>query len=160
MGSMDRYKIFIQTALTAATFSLGVSNPTLATLINSKADLSIFICSFAWMFVISYLISILMFGRERRRTIQFIASLELTGSALLSLLHLIRLDLSKPYVLPQPFTLLLRNVFFAFSYLALPFTFMAVVDLGLMKKSGRTNMLHKGERKGEKQQRMIYSKDW
>ena len=113
------------------------------------------------MFVTSSLFSILMFGRERRRTIQFIVSLELTGSALLSLLHLIRLDLSKPNVLTQPFTPLFSDVFFAFSYLALPFIFMEVVDLGLMKKSGRTKKFcTKGERKGEKQRSMICSKDW
>jgi hypothetical protein len=52
---------------------------------------------------------------------------------LLSLLHLIGLDLSNPNVLSQPFTLLFSNVFFAFFYLALPFIFMVAVDLGLMK---------------------------
>jgi hypothetical protein len=99
-----------------------------------------------------------MFGRERR--LQFIISLELTVLALLSLLHLIRLDLSKPNVLPKPFTLLVSNVFFAFSYLALPFIFRAAVDLGLMKKVVEPKCCTKDERKGEKQQRMIYSKDW
>jgi hypothetical protein len=67
MGSMVSYKIFIQTALTAATFSLGVSSLMLATLINSKVDLSIFICSFVWMFVISSLIAIL-YVRKRKKT--------------------------------------------------------------------------------------------
>jgi hypothetical protein len=76
-----------------------------------------------------------MFGKERRLTMQFLVSLALTltGSALLSLLHLIGLDLSNPNVLSQPFTLLFSNVFFAFFYLALPFIFMVAVDLGLMK---------------------------
>jgi hypothetical protein len=129
------YQIFTQTALTTLTFSLEGSIPTLASLINSKADLTIFICSFAWMFVLSSLISILMFGRERKLTIQFLVSLALTltGSALLGSLHLVGLDLSNPSVLSQPFTLLFGNVFFAFFYLALPFIFMVAVDLGLMK---------------------------
>src|SRR5665647_3550707 len=129
------YQIFTQTALTTVTFSLGGSIPALASLINSKADLAIFICSFAWMFVLSSLISILMFGRERRLTIQFAVSLALTitGSALLGFMHLVGLDLSNPSVLSQPFTLFFSNVFFAFFYLALPFIFMVAVDLGLMK---------------------------
>ena len=132
---MVSYQVFTQTALTTLTFSLNDSIPTLATLINSKADMTIFICSFAWMFVLSSLISVLMFGRERRLTIQFLVSLALTlaGSALLGLLHLVGLNLSNPNVLSQPFTLLFSNVFFAFFYLALPFIFMVAVDLGLMK---------------------------
>jgi hypothetical protein len=132
---MVSYQIFTQTALTTVTFSLGGSIPALASLINSKADLTIFICSFAWMFVLSSLIAILMFGKEKKLTIQFIVSLALTltGSALLGLLHITGLDLSNPNVLSQPFTLLFSNVFFAFFYLALPFIFMVAVDLGLMK---------------------------
>ncbi len=87
------------------------------------------------MFVLSSLISILMFGRERKLTIQFLVSLALTltGSALLGSLHLVGLYLSNPSVLSQPFTILFGNVFFAFFYLALPFIFMVEVDLGLMK---------------------------
>jgi hypothetical protein len=132
---MVSYQIFTQTALTTVTSFLGGSLPVLASWINSKADLTIFICSFAWMFVLSSLISIFMFGKERRLTIQFLVSLALTltGSALLGLLHVVGLDLSNPSFLSQPFTLLFGNVFFAFFYLALPFIFMVAVDLGLMK---------------------------
>ena len=131
---MVSYQIFTQTVYTS-TLSVEGSIPALASLINSKADLTIFICSIAWMFVLSSLISILMFGRERRRTIQFIVSsaLTLTGSALLGLPHIAGLDLSNPSVLSQPFTLSFSNVFFAFFYLTLPFIFMVAVDLGLIK---------------------------
>jgi hypothetical protein len=59
--------------------------------------------------------------------------LTLTGSALLGVLNLAGLDFSNPNTLSQPFTLLFSNVFFAFFYLALPFIFMVLVDLGLMK---------------------------
>ncbi len=129
------YQIFTQSALTTVTFSLGGSVPALASWMNSEAKVTVFICSFAWMFVLSALISIVMFGKERRLTIQFLVSLALTltGSALLGLFHLVGLDLSNPSVLSQPFTILFGNVFFAFFYLALPFLFMVAVDLGLMK---------------------------
>jgi hypothetical protein len=132
---MVSYQIFTQSALTTLASFLGGSAPTIASLINSNADQTIFICSFAWMFVLSALISIIMFGKERRLTVQFIVSLALTltGSALLGLLHIAGLDLSNPNVLSQPFTLLFGNVFFAFFYIALPFIFMLAVDLGLMK---------------------------
>ena len=129
------YQIFTQSALTTVTLSLGGSVPALASWINSESNVTVFICSFAWMFVLSALISIVMFGKERRLTIQFLVSLALTltGSALLGLFHLIGLDLSNPSVLSQLFTVLFGNVFFAFFYLALPFLFMVAVDLGLMK---------------------------
>ena len=132
---MVSYQIFTQSALTTLTSSLGGFIPALASLVNSNVNLAVFICSFAWMFVLSSLISIIMFGKERRLTIQFMVSLALTltGSALLGLLHLVGLDLSNPSVLSQPFTLLFGNVFFAFFYLALPFIFMLAIDLGLMK---------------------------
>src|SRR5665647_914768 len=132
---MVSYQIFTQSALTTLTTSLGGSIPVLASLINSNANIAVFICSFAWMFVLSSLISIFMFGKERRLIIQFLVSLALTltGSALLGLLHVVGLDLSNPSILSQPFTLLFGNGFFAFFYLALPFIFMVAVDLGLMK---------------------------
>jgi hypothetical protein len=87
------------------------------------------------MFVLSALISVIMFGKERRLTIQFLVSLALTltGSALLGLLHGVGVDISNPSVLSSPFQVVFGNVFFAFFYLALPFIFMVAVDLGFMK---------------------------
>jgi hypothetical protein len=112
--------------------SLSGSAPLLASWINSNANVPIFVCSFAWMFVLSSIISIVMFGRERRLTIQFLVSLALTltGSALLGLFHVVGFDLSNPSFLSHPSNLLFGNVFF---YLALPFIFMVAVHLGLMK---------------------------
>ena len=132
---MVSYQIFTQSALKTVAASLDGIVPPLASLLNSNSTTAVFICSFAWMFVLSALVSIIMFGRERRLTIQFMVSLglTLTGSALLGVLNLAGLDFSNPNTLSQPFTLLFSNVFFAFFYLALPFIFMLLVDLGLMK---------------------------
>jgi hypothetical protein len=128
---MVSYQIFTQSALT----TLASSVPLLASWINNNADLTGFVCSFAWMFVLSALISVIMFGKERRLTIQFLVSLALTltGSALLGLLHGVGVDISNPSVLSSPFQVVFGNVFFAFFYLALPFIFMVAVDLGFMK---------------------------
>ena len=132
---MVSYQIFTQSALTTVATSFAVSAPLLASWINSNAGAAIFVCSFAWMFVLSAIISIVMFGKERKLTMQFMVSLGLTvaGSALLVVLDVVGLDLSNPNVLSQPFTLLFGNMFFAFFYLALPFIFMLAVDLGVMK---------------------------
>ena len=97
------------------------------------------------MFVLSALVSIVMFGRERRLTIQFLVSLGLTlaGSALLGLLQGVGLDLSNPSVLANPFNLLFGNVVFAFLYLALPFIFMVAVDLGVNENKKIASILNR-----------------
>ncbi len=132
---MVSYQIFTQSALGTVTSSLEGIDPSLASLIDSEANVAVFIFSFAWMFVLSSLVSIFMFGKERRLTVQFLVSLALTltGSALLGVLRIAGLDLSNPTLLSQPFTLFFGNTFFAFLYLALPFIFMIALDLGLMK---------------------------
>jgi hypothetical protein len=132
---MVSYQIFTQSAIKTIAASLDGTIPPIALLLNSNSSTAVFICSFAWMFVLSALVSIIMFGRERRLTIQFMVSLglTLTGSALLGVLNFAGLDFSNPNTLSQPFTLLFGNVFFAFFYLALPFIFMVLVDVGLMK---------------------------
>ena len=132
---MVSYQIFTKNALTTVAYSLKGAFPLLASWINSNANVPIFVCSFAWMFLLSSLISIIMFGRERRLTVQFLVSLALTltGSVLLELFHLAGFDLSNPSFLSKSSDILLGNVLFAFFYLALPFIFMAAVDLGLMK---------------------------
>ena len=95
---MVSYQILTQSALSTLTSSLGNSVPDLALLICTNINLVVFICSFAWMFVLSSLVSVIMFGRERKLTIQFMVSLALTltGSALLGLLHLTGLELTNP----------------------------------------------------------------
>jgi hypothetical protein len=132
---MVSYQIFTQSALTTLTTSLKEISPAVAILINSNVNVVVFICSFTWMFVLSLMVSIIMFGKERRLIIQFMVSLVLTlaGSALLGLLHLAGFDLSNPNFVSEPFILIFGNVFFSFFYLALPFIFTLAVDLGLMK---------------------------
>ncbi len=124
---MVSYQIFTRTALsTVATFV-----PVLASSISSGVDLAVFIFSFAWMFVLSAIISSLMFGKERRVSVQFLVSLGLTllGSGLLELFKGAGLDLSNPGVLTFPLAGLFGNSLFAIFYLMLPFIFMIVIDL-------------------------------
>ncbi len=113
---MVSYQIFTHSALITLASSLKNSIPTLASLITSNLDLTVFICSFAWMFVLSALIQTVMFGKERRLTIQFLVSLALTlvGSALLGLLNIVGLGFTNPSILSQPFAFLFGNIFFAF----------------------------------------------
>jgi hypothetical protein len=132
---MVSYQIFTRTALITLASSFEGSAPSVASLISSNAGTTSFVCSFAWMFVLSALISIIMFGKERRLTIQFLITLALTliSSALLGLLSTVGLELANPNFLTKSGDLLFGNVFFAFFYLALPFIFMVAVDLKWMK---------------------------
>jgi hypothetical protein len=88
------------------------------------------------MFVLSAVVSQLMFGRERRLSMQFLVSLGLTliGSTLLGLLSEVGLNLSNPNVLSSPFNTVFGNTAFAWFYLALPFIFMLVMDFRASQK--------------------------
>lgn len=134
---MVSYQIFTHLALVTAATSLAGPMPIVASWLRSGTDLAGFICSFAWMFVLSAVVSQLMFGRERRLSVQFLVSLGLTlvGSTLVGLLGEAGLDLSNPGVLSDPFNALFGNPVFAWFYLALPFIFMLVVDFRGSKKA-------------------------
>ena len=132
---MVSYQIFTQSALaTVATAMSGA--PLVASWITSSSAVAGFICGFAWMFVLSAIVQSLMFGKERRLSIQFLVSLGLTvaGSVFLALLGGVGVNLSNPNLLSGPFTWLFGNAFFASFYLALPFIFMLALDLRAMRK--------------------------
>ena len=125
------YQIFTQTAISTVAYSLG------STWLASKIDLATFVCSFAWMFVLSSIISSLIFGKERRLSVQFFVTLALTlmSSGLLEALKGVGLDLSNPTaVLSNSYTQLFSNSIFAVLYLAVPYVFMVAIDLQLPKK--------------------------
>lgn len=130
---MVSYQIFTQTALASVAVGLSGSVPLLASWLSSSPDLAVFICGFAWMFVLSAMISTLMFGRERRLSIQFLVSLvlTLTGSTLLGILGL---NLSDSKIFSGSFTWLFGNAVFAGFYLALPFIFMLALDIRAIRK--------------------------
>jgi hypothetical protein len=133
---MVSYQIFTQTALASVAVGLSGSMPLVASWLSSSSALAVFICGFAWMFVLSAMVSTLMFGRERRLSIQFLVSLVLTlaGSTLLGVLGEVGLDLSNPTMFSGACTWLFGNAFFAVFYLALPFIFMLVLDIRALRK--------------------------
>jgi|AGTN01.1.fsa_nt_gi hypothetical protein len=129
---MVSYQLFTPNAVGSVASALSKPIPALASMLTSESgsSLAVFICSFAGMFVLSAWVSLLMFGKERRLSIQFCVSLVLTliGTAILGLLKNAGLDLSSPSVLSQPFGVVFGNPAFAFFYLALPFIAMVVYD--------------------------------
>jgi hypothetical protein len=135
---MVSYQIFTQTASASVAEALTGPAPMIADLLKSESSKAVvtFICGFAWMFVLSAIVQTLMFGRERRLSIQFLVSLALTvaGSAVLELLKVAKPNIDDPNVLSSPFTAVLGNAVFASFYLALPFIFMLVMDWRYMQK--------------------------
>jgi hypothetical protein len=137
---MLSYQIFTQTAVSSIVTSLDAVNPFLASLLGSRVDLAVFVCSFAWTFVLSSIITSLIFGRERRISIHFFISLGLTvvSGALIDLLKGFGLDVSNPnLMIPSFYPQIFNNSALSFLYLALPFFFMVAIDLKLFKKIKR-----------------------
>ncbi len=78
---MLTYQIFTKTAFTTVASSLNNAVPYLGSALSSNIGLAVFICSFAWMFVLSTVISNMIFGKQRRIFIQFLIGLVLTLTA-------------------------------------------------------------------------------
>lgn len=136
---MVSYQIFTQTAVASVAEALRGPAPMIADLLNSSSskDVVTFVCGFSWMFVLSAIAQSLMFGRERRLSIQFLVSLALTaaGSAVLWLLNAVwGKNIADPVLLSGPFSAVFGNAVFATFYLALPFIFMLVMDWRYMQK--------------------------
>ena len=134
---MLTYQIFTKTALTTVASSLR-SVPSLASLLNSNIGVGIFVCAFAWMFVLSSTISNMMFGKQKRIFIQFLVGivLTLTASGILAALKAIGLDLSNPNtVLANSYAQIFSNSLFSLFYLSLPFICMIVIDLRAIQKT-------------------------
>jgi hypothetical protein len=135
---MVSYQIFTQTAVASVAAALKAPAPMIADWLSLSSSSAVvtFVCGFAWMFVLSAIAQSLMFGRERRLSIQFLVSLALTvaGSAVLELLKVAKPNIDDPNMLSSPFTAVFGNAIFATCYLALPFIFMLVMDWRYMQK--------------------------
>jgi hypothetical protein len=87
------------------------------------------------MFVLSSVITNFIAGRDKRIFIQFLVSLGLTAisSVLLGVVKNFGLNLSDPN-LPNAYSQLFSNAFFAFFYLSLPFIFMLAIDFNRSRR--------------------------
>jgi hypothetical protein len=129
---MLTYQIFTHTALSTVALSLRLPVPALSSLLNSNLTVAVFICAFAWMFLLSSIISNLMFGKQRRIFVQFLIGLilTLTASGILAGLKAVGVDLSNSHViLSNPYAQVFNNAYFSLFYLSLPFVSMIIMDL-------------------------------
>jgi hypothetical protein len=110
----------------------------LASSLRSNLGLAVFICSFAWMFVLSSVISTLVFGKQRRIFIQFLIGLvlTLTASGLFDAAKLLGWDLSNPKtLLANRYAQVFNSGVFSALFLSVPFAFMIAMDLRAMAKA-------------------------
>ena len=135
---MLTYQVFTKTALTSVASSLNGVVPYLASTLSSNIGLAVFICSFAWMFVLSTVISNLIFGNQRRVFVQFLIGLmlTLTASALFDAAKWFGWDLSNPKtLLANRYAQVFNSAVFSALFLSLPFVFMIGMDLRAMMKA-------------------------
>jgi hypothetical protein len=135
---MLSYQIFTQTAVSSIATSLNIFAPFLSSVLSNQASLAVFICSFAWTFVLSSIIATLTFGQEKRLSIRFLISLGLTvaSTAIINQFKLYGIDVTNPHIVTPSFCAqAFNNPAFAFLYLALPFIFMITIDLHITKKA-------------------------
>ena len=137
---MLSYQIFTKTALTTIAASLSKPASSLASALSGNIGVAVFICSFAWMFVLSSVISNLIFGKQRRIFIQFLISLALTltASALFDAFKWAGWDLSNPKtLLSNRYAQAFGNGWFCALYLSVPFVFMIALDVHAMMQAKR-----------------------
>ena len=138
---MLSYQIFTKAALTTIASSMKGSVAFLGSSLGSNISLAVFVCSFAWMFVLSSVISNLLFGKQRRVFIQFLISLALTVTAavLFDAFKWAGWDLSNPNtLLSNQYARVFGNSWFSALYLSVPFVFMIVLDIRAMMKGSIT----------------------
>jgi hypothetical protein len=131
------YQIFTETAVKTVVDSFVLYFPLLGNWLSLRLDMVVFIYAFAWVFVLSSIIPMLILGRDRGVFVQFIVCLILTLTAfvLIDVLAGYGLDFTNPAViLANPYMALFGNIFFAVFYLSLPYIFMIAIDLRSKKK--------------------------
>ena len=76
---MISYQLFTQSAVSSVMELIKSPFPQVASWMNSRMDLIVFVYAFAWIFVLTSVIPTAILGRERSVIVQFIVVLTLTA---------------------------------------------------------------------------------
>jgi hypothetical protein len=134
---MISYQLFTQTAVTTVVEYLEVSWPAVGSWLFSRLDMIVFVCAFAWVFVLSSVVPPLILGKNRGVLIQFLVVLILTFVSFIIQDGLITVFDGE--TIAQIFNLAyyFQNLFIAIGYLFLPYIIMLALDI----RSRRPNIL-------------------
>jgi len=131
---MTSYQLFTQTTVTTVTIYINMYLPTIGAWLVSRLDIIVFIHSFAWIFLLSSVIPVLILGKERGVLVQF--GVCLTLAFLANEIQYAVTDFGNG-TLDQIFGLapLFQNPLVAATYLSLPYLLMLGFDIrGKRKK--------------------------
>jgi hypothetical protein len=126
---MISYQLFTQTAVTTVVESLEVAWPAVGRWLVSRLDMIVFICAFAWVFVLSSVVPPLILGKNRGVLIQFLVVLVLTFVSFIIQDGLITVFNGETIDQIFSFAGYFRNLFVAVGYLLLPYIVMLALDL-------------------------------
>ena len=125
---MISYQLFTQSAVSAVVELIKSPFPQVASWMNSRMDLIVFVYAFAWIFVLTSVIPTAILGRERSVIVQFIVVLTLTALAFFvqdALLIFLGESLEKIFELAW----VLQNPFIASLYLLTSHLLVLVLDM-------------------------------
>ena len=131
---MTSYQLFTQTTVESVTIYINMYLPTIGAWLVSRLDIIVFIHSFAWIFLLSSVIPVLILGKERGVLVQF--GVCLTLAFLANEIQYAVTDFGNG-TLDQIFGLapLFQNPLVAATYLSLPYLLMLGFDIRGKRKN-------------------------
>ncbi|MEM3626578.1 MAG: hypothetical protein QXZ25_00955 [Candidatus Bathyarchaeia archaeon] len=131
---MISYQLFTQTAVTTLISYVRIFLPQVGAWLSSKADMIVFIYSFAWIFVLSSVIPSTILGRERSVLIQFFMCLTLTlvAFAVQNALSIYGGEFAEHL---SRLAMVFNNPFLAVGYLLIPYLVMLMLDMGSRREA-------------------------
>ena len=131
---MISYQLFTETAVTTLITQINTVVPSIAFWLAGQVDTIVFVYAFAWTFVLSSVIPVLILGKERGVLVQFFVCLTLTFLAFI-LVDLMEIYAGTSLAQLLSFALLFTNPILATFYLALPYIVMIGLDIRSRRKN-------------------------
>jgi hypothetical protein len=137
---MVSYQMFTETAVKSLINFVNIFWPFIGEWLISRLGMIVFVSAFAWVFVLSSVLPLVILGRERSVLVQFFVCLTLTFLAFIALDslmayggHVINYMLS--------FATVLENPFAALAYLSTPYVIMLAIDLQTRRRNKKKREL-------------------
>ncbi len=147
------YQIFTQTAVYSVVDFLGNSWPSASGFLGSRIDTIAFIHAFAWIFVLSSVIPLLILGRGRSVLLQFFLCLTITFVAVSVEELLTLITGAEPTIQMQTLSVWFQNPLIAGFYLSAPYLLMIFLDIRSRKERREEENLD--ERKGIRREALL-----